>query len=982
MRKRMLTTVLTVLLLVASAKAEPTTTTAFVRMPATAATPPPATRPVSTQPTLQGAAWLSRHGRYDEAIGLYQSLAREPANALPAAVGLSQTLRMVGRYDEALAALKAASARGSADAEWHIALAETKAVVGNYEEGVAEARKVFELRDDWAPAMLCLGQALETLGKKDEAIAVYKAMEKAVAKPDFTRDAVSLTAAGTILDRLAVLTGKKASEQAANVLNNYYQKAYQEADKEYWPAHLAAAVLLLAKHKPDQAAAELNLAQKLNPNLPDMHVARGALALSNWMFEQALAEADRALKTNPRHADALLLKAAVLMRWRKYDQVAPEIEKVLQFNPRHLDALSLMAALHVSQRQEDKAQPFIQRALKINPRYGELYDTIGEQLSSSRQFPQAEKYLQKAMEISPELAGPVTDLGLLYLQTGQEDLAKQTLDKAFALDDFRGDILNYLKLLDQLGKFQVRQTPHFIIKVDGEADAVLLDWLGDQAEKIHAEVSGDFGYVPPEKTLVELFPTHAQFSVRITGRGWIGTVGACTGRVIAMPAPDPLRGGFGTFNWAVVLRHEYTHVVTLSATGNRIPHWFTEACAVWEQPDRRNFEAVGLLVDALQQEKLFPVKSLDWGFIRPTPGGGSRGLAYAQSELIFEYVVATKGFDAILAMLKGFRDGQTQAEVFRNVLGTSEEQFDKDFCAWTVKQAESWGFDPTPLGPLAAKAPTTLPTMPTMPSTAPTRTVDEQARLAAAHYRNGRLPQAESIAREVLKSDPKNRRALEVLGAVLVARKQYDEALGVADRLLQAHDNSAVGYRVRAEALLAKRQWTGAIAALESYKRLREVDPFGYEKLADLYMQMGRPDAALPNLVELHRRTVKDSKYARQVADIYRTGSTPEKALEFYEQVIQINPYDAGAYTAMASLYLRSQAYDRAILAAHSACLLEPKSADAWARLAAVNLRVARATGSTEKFSNARSAAEKALALDANSQAREILEIIQQEQPK
>ena len=61
-------------------------------------------------------------------------------------------------------------------------------------------------------------------------------------------------------------------------------------------------------------------------------------------------------------------------------------------------------------------------------------------------------------------------------------------------------------------------------------------------------------------------------------------------------------------------------VITLAATHNRIPHWFTEACAVWEQPDRRNFEAVRLLVDAVRTKHLFPVKELDWGFVRPQRG--------------------------------------------------------------------------------------------------------------------------------------------------------------------------------------------------------------------------------------------------------------------------------------------------------------------------------------------------------------------------
>jgi tetratricopeptide (TPR) repeat protein len=435
--------------------------------------------------------------------------------------------------------------------------------------------------------------------------------------------------------------------------------------------------------------------------------------------------------------------------------------------------------------------------------------------------------------------------------------------------------------------------------------------------------------------------------------------------VIAMPAPDPLRGGFGSFNWAVVLRHEYTHTVTLSATENRIPHWFTEACAVWEQPDRRNFEAVALLVEAVRRGQLYAVTTLDWGFIRPDPRRGpqARGLAYAQSEWIFEYVVEKKGYDAIPQMLRGFRDGLTQAKVFDKVLGTTQEQFDKDFAAWAKVQVASWGFDPEP-PPDLAKATEAAKSAP--------ESADAQANLARALYQARQFRQAEAPARQALKIDPNHKRALLVLGYVLLAQKKHEEVLQIGKRLEEVDARSADAARLQAEACLAQQKWLEAIAALENFKSRRQLDPFAYEKLARLYDQLGEPEKALPNLAELHRRTMRDPKYARQVADIYRTSDTPEKALDFWEQVIQINPYDAGVYKAMASLYLRAKNYERAILAMRSACLLEPDGADSWANLAAVYFRVGKAEKSVERLSQAVSAAEKALGIDPTSPAGQV----------
>ena len=54
--------------------------------------------------------------------------------------------------------------------------------------------------------------------------------------------------------------------------------------------------------------------------------------------------------------------------------------------------------------------------------------------------------LTEAIALAPEEAGPVAALGRVYMQTGQEAKAKEVLEKAHRIDDFRQDVYNYLKL--------------------------------------------------------------------------------------------------------------------------------------------------------------------------------------------------------------------------------------------------------------------------------------------------------------------------------------------------------------------------------------------------------------------------------------------------------------------------------------------------------------------------------------------------------
>jgi tetratricopeptide (TPR) repeat protein len=947
-----------------------TTASAVVRQtdddaPAAAA---PRDRPPEGSEPLAGAHERYLRGDYAAARRGYEKLISAGEHRAPAALGLARALAMRGHYDEAIDALRRVADEADGHADWHVAMSELLSAVGDYDEALTRAADARTLRPAWAPAILAHGRTLETLGRRDEAVACYETMEDAVAGDAHRRDARSLVALGRILDRYAILTQRKASEQADNILHNYFQKAYQDVQAGYWPANLAAAELLLAKHRPKSAAAELDLAEKANPNLPQVFTGRAAMALRDWAFEDCLELTERALAINPNLADAHLLRAACWMQWRKFDRVEPACRKVLEVNPNHLEALSLLAALHVRRGEPDKAQPYMQRVREVNAGYAGLPNAAGEWLSAGRQFDQAETYYRRAIDLEPHLAEPWTNLGLLYMQTGEEDAAREALEEAHARDDFRADVVNYLNLLRELKDFRTLETEHFVVKVNGARDAVLLEQVAEAAESAYAEICGDFAHEPDRRTLVEIFPTHPQFSVRISGRGWIGTVGACTGRVIAMVAPSADRGGFGTYNWATVLRHELTHTVTLSATGNRIPHWFTEACAVWEQPDRMNYDAVRLLVRATRMGSLAPVAELDWKFIRPRRAG-DRSLAYAQAEWILEYLVAEKGFSTVREMLAGFRDGKTQPEVFQSVLGVTEKQFDAAFAEWAKRQVASWGYSPDPPPEVAGTAARAR----LQPGNA-----DARAEHAVALHLAGKHAQAEAEAREALKLDPEHIRALAALASALAAQGRHDAAVAAADKLDRLSEDSRIAPRVLAECYLAQQRWAPAIVALELLKQRKPLAPDSYEHLARIYQRLGLPRKALPNLIELHRRTMTSPHYARQIAETYRSLGENDKALRFFEQVSHINPYETSAYRAAAALHLRARRYDEAVNAVESVCALEPDSAEAWTELAMVRYRAGRAAGDAERLRRARRAAEKALQIKPGGPAEHVLELIEE----
>ena len=305
------------------------------------------TKPVKPPPDnpLTAAELLYMEGKYGAAGDAYAKLLDKKDLRVSAAIGLADAKATIGKYAEAVEALKKVEADAADRADWHLAMANALGNIGKYEDALARAVKANELRPAWAPAILARGTLLETIGRKAEAIDVYKTMSRTMEGEGFRKDARSLVALGQIMDRYAILTGQRASEQAANILHNYLQEAYLKADPKYWPANIATGMFLLSKHRPEAAVKEFALAAKLNKNIPDAFVGMGALTLGQWQFEECIKQADQALRINPEHPDALLLKAACLMQWRKFDQAAPLAEQVLKTNPNHLEALSTLAAL-------------------------------------------------------------------------------------------------------------------------------------------------------------------------------------------------------------------------------------------------------------------------------------------------------------------------------------------------------------------------------------------------------------------------------------------------------------------------------------------------------------------------------------------------------------------------------------------------------------------------------------------------------------
>ena len=175
---------------------------------------------------------------------------------------------------------------------------------------------------------------------------------------------------------------------------------------------------------------------------------------------------------------------------------------------------------------------------------------------------------------------------------------------------------------------------------------------------------------------VEVYPDHEDFAVRTAGMPGIGGIlGVTFSHVVAMDSPSGRPPG--SFHWASTLWHEMSHVFVLQATNSRVPRWFTEGLAVYEETaaspdwgDRLDPEAI----HAIQNKKLLPRRELDRGFIRPSYPAQVI-VSYFQGGKICSFIAEKWGYSKLLDMIHSFAKLESTPDVIQKDLGISTDRF-------------------------------------------------------------------------------------------------------------------------------------------------------------------------------------------------------------------------------------------------------------------------------------------------------------------
>jgi len=602
-----------------------------------------------------------------------------------------------------------------------------------------------------------------------------------------------------------------------------------------------------------EASALFGEALKLNENYAPALL--GMALVAGEQFEgAAIKSAEKALAADPKLYEAHEVIARVHLEDGDPKKAADAANAALKIYPEALDAMALLGTIDLLNDKKDS--PWMAQALKINPHYGEAYAIAGHFFIINRRYDEGIAIYRKALELDPTLNETRSDMGVNLMRLGQEDEARKQLEQVYNAGFQSPETVNSLRLLDSYKNYDTFKTPTTILRLNKKESALLRPYFQAEFDRALATYEKKYHYKLKQPVQIEVYPDHEDFAVRTLGMPGLGALGVTFGYVVAMDSPSARKPG--QWHWASTMWHELSHVYSLEMTNFRVPRWFSEGLAVYEEtaaaPDWGDRLDPGA-IDAIKEKKLLPIADLDRGFMHPTYGNQVI-VSYFQGGKICNFIAEKWGYEKLMAMLHDFGNKMTTPEVIQEEFQMKPEEFDKQFLAWLEPQTEK----------------------------------------AVKNY------------------DEWRKRVRVVAG--FVKDKKWDEAIkegeAIRDMYTEYVEMGSV-YEALAQAWIGKGDKAKATAELERYSKVGGRDPESLKELSKLLEEQGRKKEAAAVLERLNLIYLEDDQAHSRLGQLTLDLGQPKIAEREYQSVLNLKPADpAAAHLGLALAYKMDNRPDQA----------------------------------------------------------------------
>jgi tetratricopeptide (TPR) repeat protein len=598
-----------------------------------------------------------------------------------------------------------------------------------------------------------------------------------------------------------------------------------------------------------------------------------ALRLSGTYVPALVAEARRRDFDNQPGADSVLQRALTLdslnvaarvlsARFRAdvedFAGARREVDRALRVNPQDAEALAFSAALYRVASDSAGYGDARRRFAALYPREAGVQVATSNLLARVRQYSMAAAVAREGAQLDSTNWKAHAALGSNLLRMGDVPAARRSLEIAFKGDPYDVWTKNTLDLLDTFGEYDEVASERFKFVIEKAESQVLALYLKELMDRAYTTFQKRYAWAPSVPVRVEVYRSHADFSVRTVGLAGLGALGVSFGNTIAFDSPAAKDAG--PFNWGSTAWHELAHTFTLGASDHRVPRWLSEGLSVFEERRARagwGQNVSPAFLKAYDEKKLVPASRMNDGFIRPTFPQHVI-LSYYQASLVCEMIARDFGEAAIPQMLQAYRSGASNDQVISRVLKLDAAAFDKKFDAYL---RERFG-----------KA------------------------MAAVRDRDASvepyMPADELVARANAKPD--NYWLQVAVGRVLIQRNEHARAVVVLDRaraLFPEYGGPDGAYSVLARAQQSSGDPKAAATTLQAMSGLGDMPYEIHLQLSNLWLQQGDTAKAADALENAMFMNPFDIAKHEQLADLFAR-TDKRRAVRERMAVVALRPVD------------------------------------------------------------------------------------------
>jgi tetratricopeptide (TPR) repeat protein len=802
-----------------------------------------------------------RAGAYEGAIGVLSRVPRGDRGWMDAQRDLARAQAMIGRYDAA-----ERTARNASRASGGQALLNTLGEILMGRGRRAAAESAFVRADamhaaDSLTARLNLAIARYDDGDRDAAlrafdrfIDVYNTHADQLTSPQMTAVAIAVAHLGETNPAL-FKDALRAFDRAIAL------------DGDNLEARDALGEMFLAKYNGADAQTTFDDALRANAHDP-----RALLGAARRLVFDGQPGADsllgRALAINPNDVDARVFRAGQLLDLEDYADAQREIDQALRVNPNSVPALAVAAGIRYVQNDQAAFRQLSARAEAASPRNAVFYVQMAEIVGRIRLYSAAADFAQQGVAANPRAWHAYSVLGMNELRLGQIAKGRASLETAFKGDPYDVWTKNTLDLLDTFKNYDEIADGKFQFMIEKDESGILSIYLRQLVAQAYDTFRTRYGYAPPPPIRVEVYRSHADFSVRTVGMAGLGALGVSFGTTLAFDSPAAKDAG--PFNWGSTVWHELAHTFTLGLTDHHVPRWLSEGLSVWEEHQGRpgwgSHVSPGFLT-AFTDGKLVPVSRMNDGFMRPAYPEQVQ-FSYYQASLVCDLIARDWGRKALVEMLQHYKSDESTEQVFHAVLSTDLRSFDARFDAYLKQRFATQ---------LAAMG-------------------DESSRVDAT------LPVAALVKQA--NDSPGEFRVQLLVGEALIRQHATDAAIPIIERARALFPEFTVGhgpYPWLAQAYVAKRDYARAAAVLRGIADNDETDYATRLALADVLEKSGDLDGAaraLEDAIYVNPFEMPVHEHLARLAERLHDNGTDVRERQ---AVVALHPVDrAGALYALA----------------------------------------------------------------------------------